>query len=224
MKNYKINSQVTSKVSGNKDIVVLLLSLVVSGSLFYIFSGPTYKSYLVLKQEIQLKQKNLANKKQLLDNIQAFNRNNKDLELNVDKLKVFVSNRNNYEDYLGQINDLAISDNLQVSSFTVDDYKKTAAAAATTTQGSAQSKDYDDKFKQKTVSFSVKGDFTNFLHFIKTLENSIPIVQEQSITVSIEQNAGPAQDASKTTIQPQQIDQYPSLTYQVSFKFVYYQQ
>lgn len=212
MKNYQINSKVASNVNNNKDIVILFLSLVAAGGMFYFIAGPTYKNYLVTKEEIKLKQQNLENKKELLDNIEEFNKENKNLSVDVDKLKVFISNRNNYEDFLALINSLVASDNLQIYNFSVEDVKKIA---------SKNNKEVEtSRLQEKVVGFAVKGDFSNFSHFIRTLENSIPFVQEDSISISFEDAAKAA--AASSNGETQSINLYPSLTYEVSFKFVYY--
>jgi hypothetical protein len=216
MKNYQVNSKVISNVNNNKDIVVLFSSLIISALLFYFISAPSYRSFLVIGQEIGLKQKNLDNKENLLNNIADFNKNNKDPGVNVDKLKAFIPNRNNYEDFLGHINNLAAADNLQLSNVAIEQKKPDS----TTTQAADAQK--DQRIKEQNVSFSVSGDLGNFLHFIKILENSIPFIQEQSLSVSLSEKDLSTTTTTVATNQPRQIDLYPSLEYKVAFKFVYY--
>jgi len=211
MKKYNIDSGIKFKLGDNKDLAFLFLSLVISGMFLYFVAGDSYRDSLIVVKETELKQANLETKKELLNDIEDFNEESKDSEMDVDKLSSFIPNRNNYEDFFAHIKGLAARDNLEISGIVLEDVKK----AGSTKNGE------DSGLNEKAISFSLSGDYSRFVNFMESMENSVPFVQERSMNIKTKETDTKASEKEDEG-EIREVNLYPTLEYGVSFKFLYY--
>ncbi|MDD3190424.1 MAG: hypothetical protein PHI66_01900 [Candidatus Pacebacteria bacterium] len=214
MKKYNIDSGIKFKVGDNKDIVFLFFSLVVSGLFLYFIVGASYRESLIVVKETELKQANLETKKSLLNDIEDFNEESKDSDMDVNKLSSFISNRSNYEDFFAHINGLAARENVEISEIVLEDVKKAV---------SDKEKD-NGGFNEKAVSFSLSGDYSHFLGFMESMENSAPFVQEIAMSIKAQESNDKTSEKEDEEGEEEvrEANLYPTLEYSVSFKFLYY--
>jgi hypothetical protein len=226
MKKNQLNTKITSRIRSNRDMAMLAVSLLLSVLALYLFAGPTYSKEKVLEKGNEVKRTDLASKKQLLGDLQNFNKENADLMVNSKKLASFIPSRNNFEDFFAHIKEMAKTSNLEVVSFKMENINNGAAAtlggtANVNAAGSSDATAYTDTRKftlnQQQVSFSVKGDYDNIINFSKVLENSIPFIQEKSVKMTVGNNAAVGTSGAQSVQSGPVI-----LTSAMTFNFYYY--
>lgn len=224
----KDNPRIPRNVKGSKDVACLCGSLLLSVAFLYFVLSPLYQRHLAMEKVYVSKQNDLKGKQDLLDNIETFNRENKDLTVNSKKLVLLIPNRNNYEDFFIHLQQLSKNHNLELLSFSLNDVKSAAPTSAGTvtstgaviTPEGAQTtpETTEPQLNQQGITLSLRGDFGNLLEFTKALENGIPFLQEDSLAVS---------SASASTGTPTQqpnpdSDKNPTLEIELSLRFIYY--
>lgn len=226
------NSKAKSKqvsVKGNRDVVCLGISMVLSILFLNFFLSPLYQKQLALEKAYAAKQDDLKSKKALLGDIETFNRKNQDLSVNSKKLVLLIPNRNNYEDFFIHLQQLSKNYNLELLSFKLEDAASSTAsnapgtttstgavitpeggAAATTTPAEAE-------LNQQGITLSLRGDFINLLGFTKALENGIPFLQEDSLDISASKDTGgqAPQGGGTSSLNP-------TLDTDLKLRFIYY--
>jgi hypothetical protein len=225
MKKSQLNLKISGKLRSNRDMTMLCVSLLVSVLALYLFAGPTYYKERELEKGNGAKKTDLASKKQLLGDLQNFNKDNADLIVSSKKLATFIPSRNNFEDFFTHIKEMAKAGNLEVVSFKLEKDDSAAAAtatangAATATANGATATYADNRnftLQKQRVTFAVKGDYENIINFSKVLENGIPFIQEDSVKMI-------AGDANSNIGQVQQTAGTPvMLTSTMAFNFYYY--
>lgn len=223
MNQKKNNSKLKGSVKGNRDMVFLCGSLLISVAFLYFFLSPLYQKKLMTEKAYAAKQDDLKDKKELLANIATFNRENKDLTVNSKKLVLLIPNRNNYEDFLIHLQQLSKNYNLELLDFSLQDVKDpvvTTAGTVTSTgvvitpESTISTGAVDLQTNQQGINLSLRGDFASFLGFTKALENGVPFLQEDKLTIDV---------GSLTELQPgQSSDQNPMLDFSLSLRFIYY--
>lgn len=219
----KNNSKLSGSVKGNRDVAFLCGSLLLSVAFLYFFLSPLYQKKLTTEKAYAAKQEDLKDKKELLTNISAFNRENKDLTVNSKKLVLLIPNRNNYEDFFIHLQQLSKNYNLELLNFSLQDVKDstvTTAGTVTSTgvvitpESTTSTGEVNFQTNQQGINLSLRGDFASFLGFTKALENGVPFLQEDTLSIS----AG----SSGEMQQGQLSDQNPMLNFNLNLRFIYY--
>lgn len=217
-KNYVIKNQ----IKDNKDVTFLTVALLASIVVLYFFAGPAYGNAKDLQQLNETKRADLKGKEDLFRNMEKFNTENAKLGVNSKKLEAFVANRNNFQEYLDVITDLAVKRNLEVSSIGIAAKEEVSAVQvqAEDAEASAAAPSSGKKtfpLQEQGVKIAVEGDFENILDFARDLENGIPFVQEGSLELAAVEEGltpQPGEDAGEGI--------GPVLTATMEFKFNYY--
>lgn len=217
----KNNSKLKGSVKGNRDVAFLCGSLFISVAFLYFFLSPLYQKKLMTEKAYAAKQDDLKDKKELLANIATFNRENKDLTVNSKKLVLLIPNRNNYEDFLIHLQQLSKNYNLELLNFSLQDVKGPVVTTAGTVTSTgvvitpeSTTGAVDLQTNQQGINLSLRGDFASFLGFTKALENGVPFLQEDKLTIDT---------GSPAELQPGQLsDQNPMLDFSLNLRFIYY--
>lgn len=216
------NNVIKKKASERRDVLVLLLSLVVSCAFIYLVVKPLYEEKISLEGDVIKRQNDLKNKQSLLSNIEDFNKKNRSLVVDAQKLKVFVSKTNNYEEVMDYLNGLASQQNLIINGYeiTVEEYgsdgNSGTGSAPAAEDGTAASTEPVERLKTQTVSIEIKGGYDSFISFMKEVENGVPFLQESALEI-----VAPKRDEAAGDEQAE-IDNNPTLTFMVDLDFVYY--
>ena len=189
------------------EFLFLGIFLLVSCAIMYYFVRPLCREVKLSKLEISLKEKNIESKELLLLGISGVGNNDGNVDENVEKINNLIPSRNNYENYLAHIIKLANSKNIVVNNFSVEG-------------GRSDPKTKNKKLNKAKISFSSSGGFLNFISFLRAIENGIPFVQVESISIS----GGTEEDEKKEKEEKEEkeIDLGLVLEQQVSLKFYYY--
>jgi len=225
------NSKIAGNLKGNRDVALLCGSLLLSIAFLYFFLSPLYQEQLRMKEAYAAKQEDLQSKKDLLKNVEAFNRENKDLAVNSKKLALIISNRNNYEDFLIHLRKLSENYNLELLSFELEGVKDTPTdtAGTTTSTGAVITPDGDgmaaggavaeeSPLNQQGIALSLRGNFADFQSFTKSLENGIPFLQEDQVSITSEAESSSQSGQSEE----QSLSQDPILEFKLNLRFIYY--
>jgi len=198
----KTNSSVSIKIP--REIIMLVLALVVSGAVMYYGVSSLYRESEIIGMEMEFKKENIQSKKLLLSTVSKLveerNRLNED---NMEKINSLVSHKNNYEDYLAHIVKLANSKNVSIKRLSVSSVPKSSKAE----------ENKGEEFNEGKIDMSALSGFSNFTSFLQSIENGIPFIQEESMSISGKAANTEVEDG-KTGI-----DNNPILDYEVSFKF-----
>jgi len=187
----------------SKEIAILSIVLFVSFAFMYFGVAQLYREVKIIKLETELKEKNLASKKSLLSGVTKFGNGDRKVDdESLEKIDNLISSGNNFEDYAAHIIKLAYGKDVLVSDFSFSEDQKKPEAE-------------NGKFKERTITFSASGGFSNFMHFIDSVENAIPFAQEESIIIK-----GEGSGAGGSEKPPEY--QSPILKFEVSLKFYYY--
>jgi len=226
------NSKIASGLKGNREVALLCGSLLLSVAFLYFFLSPLYREKIKMKEAYAAKQEDLQSKKDLLKNIEAFNQENKDLAVNSKKLALIISNRNNYEDFLIHLRKLSENYNLELLSFELEGVKDTPTdtAGTTTSTGAVITPDgggtamegaavtEESPLNQQGIALSLRGNFADFQGFTKSLENGIPFLQEDQVSVTSESKSSSQSGQSDE----QSASQDPILEFKLNLRFIYY--
>ncbi|MFA6897604.1 MAG: hypothetical protein WCQ96_04955 [Patescibacteria group bacterium] len=229
------NSKIAGNLKGNRDVALLCGSLLLSIAFLYFFLSPLYREKLKMKEAYAAKQEDLQSKKDLLKNIEAFNQENKDLAVNSKKLALIISNRNNYEDFLIHLRKLSENYNLELLSFELEGVKDTPTdtVGTTTSTGAVITPDggsmaagmaaggavaEESPLNQQGIALSLRGNFADFQSFTKSLENGIPFLQEDQVSITSEAKTSSQSGQSEE----QSLSQDPILEFKLNLRFIYY--
>lgn len=207
------------KAKEQRDVFVLVISLVISCAFMYLAVKPLYEEKKVLEGEVIKRQNDLQNKRQLLLNIEDFNRKNSSLIVDAGKLKIFVPKRNDYEGVMQHLNQIAVGQNLSVTGYEIsaEEYGGDSSSdqtAAPTGEGEAATTEPQEKLKTQRVSINLEGGYDSLVSFMKVIENGVPFLQEASAEI-----VGPKRDETEES---SEIDYNPTLTCAIDLDFVYY--
>lgn len=202
----KINSKDSGiNINIPKEIAFLVLALIFSSGIMYYGVAPLYKEAQISRMEVKLKNKNIESGKKLLSELYEFIESGGQIDDDdAEKIANLISSKNNYEDYLALIIKLADSKNIYTDNFLVSEEQKVS-----------QKEDDDKKLKEGKISFSALGGFSNLVSFLQSLENAIPFMQEESISISSgARDIGNGEDSMGG-------DSSPILESEISLKFYY---
>lgn len=227
----KIKTSIKKKTNKNRDVVVLYSSLLVSCVVLYFLARPLYLEKISLENDIISKTEDLKNKQSLLSNIEKFNSENSNLAVDLEKLTLFISKRNNYEDVIDYLDDLAVANNLMITTYSISaqdgvvsaSITEPAGAPAVTVagEGAATSGLDASSIKKQDLSFDIKGDYASFIGFLRNLENGVPFFQESSINISGESEKIETIQGDQAQ-EDQAVNTNPTLTFTVELDFVHY--
>lgn len=186
------------------EIAFLVLALIFSSGIMYYGAAPLYKEAQISKMEVDLKNKNVESGKKMLSELSKLAESGGQIDDNdAEKISNLAPSRNNYENYLALIVELAGNKNIYINNFSIKEQKVSPKA------------DDAEKLKEGGISFSALGGFSNLESFLQSLENAIPFAQEESISISRKkQDAGNEEDSIGA-------DSSPILESEISFKFYY---
>lgn len=158
----------------------ILIGVSVAG--FFVFIDPLYKDITVLKQEVNSYDEALNNSKVLEQEKEILTKKYNIIGAeNLDKLqKLLPSSVDNIRLVL-EIEKIASLYGMSVKDVKYDSIQSTASTAGVLSGGTRNLvKDYETL----NLEFSTEGTYTNFLNFIKNLENNLRIIDINSITFS----------------------------------------
>jgi hypothetical protein len=234
MEKNQTSTNIKKKTNKNKDVVVLYLTLVLSCIVLYFLVKPLYVEKMSLENDIILKNEDLRNKQDLLTNIERFNSENSNLAVDLERLTLFISKRNNYEDVIDYLDNLARENNLAIAVYSItaqDGVKPTetveSASASVPVEGEAGTANSANSsaIKKQELSIEIQGDYASFINFIKSLENGVPFFQEGSISISADstEEDGVAGGGEEEQAQEEQtVNTNPTLNFALDLDFVHY--
>ena len=153
--------------------VGLFISLVISCAIIHYVVSPTYKEAKIIRAGNEIKKESIENNNLLLVKIIKANDENRKLnDEGVKKIKSFISNRNNYEDYLIHIVKLANSKNIKISNFSVSKNENKSKISN------------DNVLHEMEMNFTASSGYLNFISFLRSIEKGVPLLQEESISIS----------------------------------------
>jgi len=203
------------KTSTNKNILLLFAALLISSVSTYYFIAPLYKELRIAKLEIELKNDSIDLRKSLLSNIEKYNSESADIDIEeIKKLDSLIPNGNNYEEYLLHISDAARNRNIIIGDFSVSDVSDAKDKTANRNVYKRESnKSTEARLKTVRISFSAWGDFANFVGFLQAIENGIPLAQIESLSLE--------SDIDETNKEKKEQMHVP-LNYKVNLVFYHY--
>ena len=207
-----LNSNAKSNLKFSGGITILFVALFVScGIMFYVVS-PMYKEARIIKFANEAKEKDVELGKSLLLKIVNINKRNKKVNNEeIEKIGEFIPNRDNYEDYLAHIVDLADNKNIKINGFSI--LKKERDEEKNKKKYEEEN---DNQFNKVSIDIMASGGFLNFMSFIRDIENGIPFVYEKSISISR------SKENKKETSEENKTDTNPVLNYEMNIEFYYY--
>jgi len=185
-----------------KELVALFAALLVSCAIMFYVAAPMYKEVKIIEAINEIKEKDVGTKRLSLSKIiKISSENEKFKNSEIEKVKSFVPNRNNYEDYLAHFVKLANSKNIKINSFFVSEDEN------------KQEEEQEDKiFNEKKIDINASGSFLNFMSFIQDIEKGVPFIHEESISIlEIEESD-----------EDIEINTNPVLDYEICLKFYHY--
>ena len=166
-RDYNIGKIKSSQKVVLRGAIFLFVSLTVSLIIFFVFSFPEYKKMKTMELEIGLIKDNINSRESTVKKIKDFNEKYKDVKTkDVDKISSLLSDRNNFEEHLANINNSAKANGILIDDFLVADFTES-----------------DSVFKTVKVNFSAKGAFSNFILFLDSLEKNIPLVDLNELKI-----------------------------------------
>ena len=160
-----------------KEFAFLFFSMIASCVIIYSFADPLYKDAKIKKLETGVKKNNIESRELLLSRVIKAEISDEDkisVE-NIEKIKSLASNRDNYEEYLVNIVEIATGRNILIKDLAVSDYKKVSAKSKA-----------NGNFNSSVISFSASGGFSNFINFLEDIERNIPLMQVESVEIGKE--------------------------------------
>ena len=157
-----------------KEFAFLFFSMIISCVVIYVFAAPLYEDSKIKKLEIGVKENNIESRELLLSRVMKIEISDEDKVSveNIEKIKSLVSNRDNYEEYLVNIVEIASDRNILINDLKISDYKKVSAKNKA-----------NGGFNSNVINFSASGGFFNFINFLEDIERNIPLMQLESVEI-----------------------------------------
>ncbi len=158
-----------------KEFAFLFFSMMTSCIIIYSFAAPLYEDSKIKKLEIGVKKNNIESREILLSRVMKAEISDEDKVSveNIEKIKSLASNRDNYEEYLVNIVEIASGRNILISDLSVSNYEKVSAKSKV-----------NGNFNSSVISFSASSGFFNFIDFLEDIERNIPLMQVESVEIS----------------------------------------
>jgi len=191
-------------------LVLLLVALLVSCAIMFYVVAPIYRESKIIKIGNETKEEIIENNNLALIKIIKANDESKEFNSeNVEKIKEFIPNRNNYEDYLIHIVKFANEKNIKINDLSVnkieDDPRKKSKSI----------------LSEVEINFTASSGYLNLISFLKSIEKSIPFVQEESMSISIGEEEDDLNENANTNPDVETVAD-SILDYEIRLKFYYY--
>ncbi|MCK4891188.1 MAG: hypothetical protein KAS78_00830 [Candidatus Pacebacteria bacterium] len=173
-KNFNEYENSSSKISIETKLV--LLSFVFSLILLFVFVVPKYRQVKILEEQIKLIQENIESKNRVLEQVKDYNQKNKTIrEMDLEKFSSLFLEKNNIEKYIADINRIAKSSGsrVNVGKFLISDPKSVKLPI----------ENISLDLQSTDISFSVLGDFDNFMSFLDSIEKNVPLMELSSLNI-----------------------------------------
>ena len=168
-----------------------------------------YKESKIIKIGNETKEEIVENNNLALIKIIKANNESENFDSeNVKKIKEFISNRNNYEDYLIHIVKLDNGKNIKISDLSVNESKNDPK------------KKNDNTLNKMEINFTASSGFLNLMSFLRSIEKGIPFIQEEAISVLVEKKDSGINKHLDVDIEEKITDSI--LDYEIKLKFYYY--
>lgn len=155
---------------------LLLLSFVFSLILVFVFVVPKYRQMEISKEQIKLIQENIESKNSVLEKVKDYNEKNKTIrEVDLKKFNSLLSERNNVEKYIADINKMANTSGSRVN------IGKFSISNPRFVKSPVRNSSLD--LRATDVSFSVLGDFDNLMSFLDSIEKNVPLMELSSLNI-----------------------------------------
>jgi len=225
-----LNLKVSTGLKRNQDVTFLIVSLLISGIFLYLVVAPIYEKRAEIENDNLAKQEDLEGKQGLLSGIESFNKNNKSLSVNSNKLVYLIPNRNNFEDFFVHLRSISKSHNMELIDIELKEVsasstEQTVGAVAMTESGISDvgidvEAETANQLNAQGISLSLRGSYSDFLGFIKALENGIAFLQEDSFQVKTAEKKSDSSGDSEG--EEQTIETNPLLDFNLELRFIYY--
>ncbi|MFA7169521.1 MAG: hypothetical protein WC178_01575 [Candidatus Paceibacterota bacterium] len=225
-----LNLKVSTGLKRNQDVTFLIVSLLISGIFLYLVVAPIYEKRAEIENDNLTKQEDLEGKQGLLSGIESFNKNNKSLSVNSNKLVYLIPNRNNFEDFFVHLRSISKSHNMELIDI---ELKEVSASSTEQTVGAVAMTESEigdvgidveaetaNQLNAQGISLSLRGSYSDFLGFIKALENGIAFLQEDSFQVKTAEKKSDSSGDSEG--EEQTIETNPLLDFNLELRFIYY--
>jgi len=190
-----------------KEIIILFATLFVSCAVMLYLVAPLHKEVKIIKAVNEIKKGNIESGRMSLARIIKISNENEEFKNSeIEKIKSFIPNRDNYEDYLAHFIKLANNKNIKIGGFSISENKS-----------GQKRKDEDKAFNEIKIDIKASGNFLNFMSFIQDIEKGIPFIHEESISILGIEESGAAgeNEETKTSVNP-------ALDYEICLKFYHY--
>ena len=215
-----LNSGAKLNSRSSSGTVILFAAFFISCAVMFYVASPIRKEAKIIEFANEAKAKDLELGRSLFLKIIKINSKNKKINSEgVEKIGGLIPNRNNYEDYLAHIVDLAVDKNIGINNFSIskDEEDKNGK-----NKNKGEEKD-GGAFSKTSIKISASGGFLNFVSFMREIENGIPFVCERSISISVsDQDDSGSEENSGEESGADIIDTDPILDYEISIEFYHY--
>lgn len=162
-----------------KEFALLFFSMIASCIIIYSFAAPLHKDSEIKKLEIGVKKNNIESRELLLARVIKIEISDEDKisDENIEKIKGLASNRDNYEEYLVNIIEIAGGRNVLIKNLAVSGYEKVSVKSKVS-----------GNFSSSIISFSASGGFLNFISFLEDIEQNIPLMRVELAEIGKEGN------------------------------------
>ncbi len=146
--------------------------------------------------------------------------NSKNKKINSEEVKKIgglIPNRDNYEDYLTHIVNLAVSKNIRIDNFAIS---KDEESKKKDEEKNKKGEENERVFNKMSIEITASGGFFSFMSFVRDVENGVPFICERSILISEPENSENEEEREEGEVIG--IDTDPILNYEMSIEFYYY--
>lgn len=155
---------------------LLFLSFVFSLILVFVYVVPEYRKMKIAEKQIELVQENIELKNSVLEKVKDYNEENKTIrEMDSEKFNSLLSEKNNVEKYIADINRIVNTSGSRVSirEFSISDPMSVKLPIENSSLD----------LQTVDISFSVLGDFDNFMSFLDSIEKNVPLMELGSLNI-----------------------------------------
>lgn len=193
-----------------------LLLIIVSLAIAFLFSYPSYKENSILRENLTVLKENLSQIIEVKSTQNSLAQKYKGIDQeSLSLLKKIVPESFDSVRFIGVLNQVAMSNSMFLSQINIEDSNKSSASLGRADvlgeniqpQGISadisKPKTPSSLYSTKNLSFTLNGDYRNFIKTILDLEKSVQIVDIKNLTVSTEGsgNSGKTKSSSGLTFE-----------------------
>lgn len=161
---YDIGAAIPSKSAFSKRMMFLFMSLIFASVALFFLALPEYKKMQIMRMEIDLKEKNINLKKDVIGKVVNFNKSSEDLkDSDLDKVNDLMPYKSKAEEYVANIDNLVKINRLLMEKIEV------------APDNSKNVLEDENSPKKNNVTIVINGDFVSFMSFLRSFERSIPL-------------------------------------------------